>query len=79
MTYRVMKCAACGERVRLRVTRYVEPMSMVVTHKSVDGDYRRQASVPAQARYECLVCGIFMEHGVGELTGAELKAYGYQA
>ena len=79
MSLRSMKCAACGERIRLRVTRYVEPVSMVVTHKSVGGDYRRQASIPAQARYECLVCGIFMEHGVSELTGTQLKAYGYPA
>ena len=78
MTARVMKCAACGERGRLRVTRYQPPVSMVVTHKSVDGQYRRQSSVPAQARYECLVCGVFMEHGVGELTGAQLKAFGYR-
>ena len=79
MTYRAMKCAVCGERQRLRVTRYVEPVSMVVTHKSVDGDYRRQASIPAQARYECLRCGIFMEHGVSELTDQQLKALGYPA
>lgn len=74
-----MKCAACGERVRLRVTRYVAPVSLHVTHKSVAGDYRRQASIPAQARYECLVCGVFMEHGVGELTDAQLKTLGYPA
>lgn len=79
MSYRVMKCAACGERTRLRVTRYAKPMSLQVTHKSVDGDYRRQASIPAQARYECLVCGIVMEHGVGELTDTQLKAHGYPA
>ena len=77
MSHRSMKCAACGERHRLRVTRYVEPMSMVVTHKSVTGDYRRQASLPAQARYECLACGVFMEHGVSELTYQQLKALGY--
>lgn len=50
---------------------------MVVTHKSVGGDYRRQASLPAQARYECLRCGGFMEHGVAELTDQQLKALGY--
>ncbi|UOQ60375.1 hypothetical protein MUN76_15300 [Leucobacter rhizosphaerae] len=77
MTARVMKCAACGERTRLRVSWYQSPVRMVVTHKSVDGPYRRQASVPAQARYECLVCGVFMEHGVKELTDQQLLAFGY--
>lgn len=79
MSHRSMKCAVCGERTRLRVTRYVAPLSLQVTHKSVTGDYRRQASIPAQARYECMACGILMEHGVSELTDQQLKALGYPA
>ena len=77
MSARALKCAVCGESARLRVSWYQPPVRMVVTHKSVDGQYRRQSSVPAQARYECLVCGVFMEHGVKELADQQLQAFGY--
>lgn len=50
--------------------RYPAPMTARVMKCAACGE---------RARYECMVCHVFMEHGVKELTDQQLLAFGYPA
>lgn len=72
-----MKCPGCGEQQRLRVTRYVAQVELVVEHHSHSGAYTAGAASPAEVRYECLQCGVFVEHFTHALSDAMLERFGF--
>lgn len=77
MSARPMKCPGCGEQRRLRITRYVPQVELMVEHQSHDGSYTAGAASPAEARYECLQCGVFVEHFTMPLSAAMLERFGF--
>lgn len=72
-----MRCPACGEQQRLRVTRYVSGVELTVEHQSRSGAYTAAAGLPAEVRYECLQCGVFVEHFTMPLSAAMLERFGF--
>lgn len=72
-----MKCPGCGEQQRLRITRYVAQVELVVEHRSRSGAYTAGAASPAEVRYECLACGVFVEHFTMPLSDNVLHRFGY--
>ncbi len=77
MSVRPLRCPSCGEQQRLRITRYVSGMELMVEHQSRTGAYTAAAGAPAEVRYECLQCGVFVEHFTMPLSAAMLKRFGF--
>lgn len=61
-----------GDR-RVRVLDYLPAVELVVEHAGVTQSAGREALV----KYECLKCGVIVEHHVRELAPAQLAAYGW--
>jgi len=72
-----MRCPSCGEQQRLRITRYVSQVELMVEHQSRDGSYTAGAAAPAEVRYECLQCGVFVEHFTPPMSPAMLHRFGF--
>lgn len=77
MSVRPLRCPACGEQQRLRVTRHVPGVEMLVEHQSRAGAYTAATGLPAEVRYECLQCGVFVEHFTMPLSAAMLERFGF--
>lgn len=58
---------------RVRVLDYLPAVELVVEYAGATQSVGREALV----KYECLKCGVIVEHHVNDLTPAQLAAYGW--
>ena len=77
MSARLLRCPACGEQQRLRITRYVSGVELMVEHQSRSGAYTTAAGLPVEVRYECLQCGVFVVHFTQPMSDALLRRFGF--